>query len=122
MSTVSISEAIRMVGISRSHFYKKFVNTGLISIVVENNKKLIDVSELIRIFGNVVLKNSSQEQLNTGKNCIEIHEKDKIIKLLEQQLAEAKEREEWLKAQLEKATALIEDKTIKNRKKFLGIF
>ena len=37
--------------------------------------------------------------------------------ILEQQLAEAKEREEWLKLQLEKTTHLLEDKTVK-RKKF----
>jgi hypothetical protein len=41
--------------------------------------------------------------------------------VLKNQLAEAKEREEWLKLQLEKTTHLLEDKTVK-RKKFLGIF
>jgi hypothetical protein len=48
--------------------------------------------------------------------------KDRIIHLLERQLDDAREREEWLKIQLEKTTHLLEDKTIKKRKKFLGIF
>jgi hypothetical protein len=126
MTKVSISEAIRMVGVSRSHFYNKYINKGLISVQVEDCKKLIDVSELIRVFGNIQLENNSTEQIRTLENINNTAEKDKIIQLLEKQLQEAKEREEWLKSQLEKTTHLLEDKTKENeskpRKKFLGIF
>jgi ACT domain-containing protein len=57
MSKVSISEAIRLVGISRSQFYTKYINEGIISVQLENDKKFIDISELIRVFGNVQLVN-----------------------------------------------------------------
>lgn len=40
MTKVSISEAIKLAKISHSFFYKKYVNTSKIIIVVENNKKL----------------------------------------------------------------------------------
>lgn len=127
MSKVSISEAIRMAGVSRSHFYNKYINKGLISVQVEDDKKLIDVSELIRVFGNIQIENSTKEQIRTVENSINnTIEKDKIIQLLEKQLQEAKEREEWLKAQFEKTTLLLENKTKKDetkpRKKFLGFF
>ena len=128
MNKVSISEAIRMVNISRSHFYTKYINKDLISITIENNKKLIDVSELIRVFGNIQIENGSKEQLNITENNLKTSEKDRIIELLQQQLNESKsrereanEREEWLKLQLEKTTHLLENKTSK-RKKFFGIF
>ena len=140
MSKVSISEAIRLSGISRSQFYTKYINKGIISVLIEDDKKLIDTSELIRVFGNVQLKNSTNEQFKTTENTEKTTEKDKIIKLLEQQLAdfrtreqesairevqlrkETQEREEWFRQQLDKTTHLLDDKTQKKRKKFLGVF
>ena len=108
MPKVTISEAIRMVGVSRSHFYNKYVNKQLISISVENDKKLIDTSELIRVFGNIQIKDNIREQLETLKDNEKTADKDKIIELLEKQLEEsktrekeAKEREEWLQKQID---------------------
>lgn len=140
MSKVSISEAIRLSGVSRSQFYTKYINKGVISVTVDNGKKLIDMAELIRVFGNIQLSDSTNEQVRTVENAEKQTDKDKIIELLEHQLVEARareqeakdreillrketqEREDWLKSQLEKATHLLENKTVKPRKKFLGIF
>ena len=136
MSRVSISEAIRMVGISRSHFYNKYINKGLISIRVEDDKKFIDVSELIRVFGNIQLEDINIEQVKTSKDVSNTTEKDKIITLLEQQLQyfktreqESKARESWLQKQIDELRqqqhSLLEtklEKTTAKRKKFLGIF
>ena len=140
MSKVSISEAIRLSGISRSQFYTKYINKGIISVLIEDDKKLIDISELIRVFGNIQLENSPNEQFQTTANTEKTTEKDKIIELLEQQLAdfrtreqesairevqlrkETQEREEWFRQQLDKTTHLLDDKKQKKRKKFLGVF
>ncbi len=132
MSTVSISEAIRMVRISRSHFYSKYVNTGIISILTENGKKHIDVSELIRVFGNIQLEDNKKEQQRTSEDNLKTPEKDTVITILEQQLAEfknrereAKDREAWLQKQIDELRQqqanLLENKLVK-RKRFLGIF
>lgn len=132
MAKVSISEAIRMTGVSRSHFYNKYINKGLISVQVEDDKKLIDVSELIRVFGNVQVEDTNQEHIRTVENIKNISDKTKIIELLEQQLLEskqreieAKSREEWLQKQInelrQQQNNLLENKVMK-RKKFLGIF
>ena len=132
MAKVSISEAIRLAGISRSHFYSKYINKDLISIQIENNKKLIDVSELIRVFGEIQLKNNSTEQIRTDEYIENTPDKTKIIVLLEQQLHEAKQRETdaksretWLQQQIDELRQqqnnLIENKQSK-RKKFLGVF
>jgi phage terminase small subunit len=132
MSKVSISEAIRMVGVSRSHFYNKYINKGLLSIQIERDKKIIDVSELIRVFGNIHTENNHKEQNKTTEDINNTLNKDKIIELLEHQLREvkqreieAKTREEWLQNQIDELRQqqnnLLGDKS-KKHKKFLGIF
>lgn len=132
MARVSISEAIRMTGVSRSHFYNKYINKGLISVQIEDDKKMIDISELIRVFGNIHVENSTKEQIRTIEDIENIIDNTKIIELLEQQLleykqreVEAKSREEWLQKQIDELrqqqNSLLENKVIK-RKKFLGIF
>lgn len=96
----------------------------MISVETVEDKKLIDMSELFRVFNNIT-QDSNDTQINTVADSIEQAgntAKDKIISLLEKQPQEAKEREEWLKAQLEKTTHLLEDKTVKPRKKIFGIF
>ena len=125
MSKVSITQAAKLAKISRSTLYNKYINTGIISVETVEDKKLIDMSELFRVFNNNITQDSNDTPINTVADSVEQAEntsKDKIISLLERQLQEAKEREEWLKAQLEKTTHLLEDKTPKPRKKLFGIF
>ncbi|MBP7859831.1 hypothetical protein KA001_02655 [Patescibacteria group bacterium] len=132
MSKISISNAIRMVGISRSHFYKNYINKGLISIIIENNKKLIDISELIRVFGNIQLENNNSIQQNTTKDTVNTDQNNNIIEILQNQLneaitreKEAKEREIWLRLQIDELrhqqSNLLQKKTQK-KKKFFWIF
>lgn len=125
MAQVSISEAIRLTKISRSHFYKKYINTGLISIINEHDKKLIDTSELLRVFGNIHIENNNLEQNQTTQDIQRTEDTNVIIQLLKEQLAKAEEDKKWLQQQLEKATNLLENKQVQEppkRKKFLGIF
>jgi hypothetical protein len=125
MSKVSISQAAKLAKISRSTLYNKYINTGIISVETIEDKKLIDISELFRVFNNNISQDSIDVQNSTSAdNLVQADNtaKDRIIHLLERQLDDAREREEWLKIQLEKTTHLLEDKTIKKRKKFLGIF
>jgi dTDP-4-amino-4,6-dideoxygalactose transaminase len=54
MPMVSISEAAKLAGISRTHFYRKYLNTGIISISKDKSgKSSIDISELLRVFGTL---------------------------------------------------------------------
>ena len=125
MSKVSITQAAKLAKISRSTLYNKYINTGMISVETVEDKKLIDMSELFRVFNNNITQDSNDTPINTVADSVEQAEntaKDKIISLLERQLQEAKEREEWFKQQLEKTTHLLEDKTTKPRKKLFGIF
>jgi Skp family chaperone for outer membrane proteins len=136
MAILSISEAARLAGISRNHLYKKYINEGLISVTTDNNKPCIDVSELLRVFPNAKMITDDKSQEITLDN----NENTELISVLKEQLANAKEqinkaeqqiakaenRETWLQSQIDELrqqqNKLLEDKTQKQRKKFLGIF
>lgn len=134
MSKVSITQAAKMADISRSYLYKKYINPGIISISVEDGKKLIDASELIRVFGTIKNVDNDEIQYDTEENTVNATANSEVVDLLKSQLAEAKERErefqereKWLASQIDELrkqqTYLLEDKTgKKKRKKFLGIF
>lgn len=125
MSKVSITEASKLVNISRATMYNKYIKTGIISVESVNGVKQIDTSELIRVFGNIQhLDNKIDNAYTDLDNEIDTT-KDKIITILESQLSEARDREKWLMLQLEKTTHLLENKREPDkpkRKKFLGIF
>ena len=124
MSKISISEAIRLTGISRSHFYKTYINKGILSIEITENKKFIDMAELIRVFGKDLKHVPKEQDYTESQTQIIQPEKDKIIAILEQQVSDFKAREEWLQKQIDdlKNTQqhLLENKS--KRKKFLWIF
>jgi hypothetical protein len=125
VSKVSITEASKRVNISRATMYKKYINTGIISVESVDGVKQIDTSELIRVFGAIQQIDSSVDIVNTHIDSEIDSAKDKIITILEAQLSEARDREKWLILQLEKTTHLLENKQAPEkpkRKKFLGIF
>lgn len=120
MSKVSISKAAKLAGISRPHFYRKYINQGIISTEVYDNKPAIDISELLRVFPNIKLETDISVAKDTNNNI----EEHNTVAILKEQLQQAYEREKWLMQQLEKTTHLLENKQQEKpkRKKFLGIF
>lgn len=130
MSKVSISEAARLAGISRTNLYKTYINTGKISVSRESDKVYIDASELIRVFPECKLNSTNREHGLSYEGNNKTHGNSEIVELLKSQLAEAKEREQWLISQIDELrqqqSNLLENKNkeneLKPRKKFLGIF
>ena len=114
MARLSVSEAIRQSGVSRSSFYAKFVNTGKISVSVdEHEKKFIDSSEVLRVFGTLKGKQSEDNPNTVNENSLGVTEdaKDAQIKLLQQQLAKSEERETFYQEQLVSLTNRLEGPT-----------
>lgn len=122
MAKLSITQAAKTAQISRQTMYRKYINTGKISVEVVNEQKCIDTSELIRVFGLLHMDNDKKTQDETVKNNNVDNSKDQIIDFLKEQLGHERQEKKWLIEQLEKATHLLEDKTAKKRKKFLGLF
>ena len=92
MARVSISEAARLVKVSRPTIYK-MINSGKLSYtsVVKHGKgiKVIDISELIRVFGpldgviDAVKYDVKSDAESTGINSVGLHGLQHRIALLE---------------------------------------
>ena len=127
MAKLSISGAAKATGKARTTI-QGHVKKGLLSIDVDSTgRKLIDVSELQRVYGkvnfdatgNAVNQNVVSQQINTPNNAGLVQENTAIlnreIELLRQQLEEAKEREKKLLGLVEKQTNLLEHHQTKKR-------
>lgn len=101
MAQVSVSEAARLAGISRSNFYKNYISSGKISVTRDHqDRPQVDTAEVLRVFGrlqgdsNLV---SPEEQEDTPEKD---SEGSPYIRALLKQLDEAKEREQWYRQQI----------------------
>ncbi len=114
MAQVSITQAAKLAGISRSNLYKSYIDKGLISVSKdEKDKPCIDISELIRVFP--VLQGDSLKEDSTGHHSTPDDTKEKEdsaevtalkseIDQLKQQLSKSEEREGWYQAQIKNMT------------------
>ena len=83
MSEVSISEAARQAGISRSYLYRKYITPGVISTGKDAvGNPVIDTSEIIRVFGS--LQGDGEQAVKTIQ--LNAPEKDSKIAALEAEL------------------------------------
>lgn len=130
MAKVSISEAARLVGISRSNLYKTYIKQGKISLTANHQgKPEVDTSELLRVFGSLqqctdTVDRSRQQEtprvdsggqgvtsLLSGSNNLVLNENQQLreqlqatqlrLELMQDQLNKADEQAEWYKRQIE---------------------
>ena len=125
MSKVSISEASRLTNKTRKTIYK-YIQDGLLTVSMDTQgKKVIDISELIRVFGEIEMPkytevNNTEISNNTHQVTLEsiqlIAEKDVEIARLQSLLSGKDEllnaKNEQIKT-LEKSLHLLEDLTNK---------
>lgn len=113
MALVNISEAAKLAQISRVTMYKKYINTGNLSVTSdERGKPAIDTSELLRVFGAIYTeKQSDSVQIvqgvsprfthKTGTLTAEIEHLKTIIERQERELHDSKEEIAWLRQRIE---------------------
>ena len=123
MALISISEAIKLSGVSRGTFYRKYLNEGLISTTQDvTGKKQIDTSELLRVFGKLdmdkniqpdTLDNTDFIQSGQSYTTKERTEPDHSVELellktklvaSEAQVKELQSDKEWLQSQVTNLT------------------
>ena len=96
MAQVSISEAARLSGISRSNFYKNYIRQGKLSVTKDHQgRPQVDVSEIIRVFGGLHGDSNlmcPEIQEVTGSK----HSEEIILEALNRSL----EREQWYRQQI----------------------
>jgi hypothetical protein len=115
---VTVTEAAKLAGLSRSYFHIRYLKTGEISVERdENGKPQIDTAELFRVFGELKhakQQNDSTEQIITHENSIRISQLEAENKLLREQLVATHERETaaqarelWMQQNIDRLTQTI---------------
>ena len=115
MALVSITEAIKLSGVSRPTFYRKHIGdraeqSRRVSVRVVDGRKAIDTSELERVFGRL---NVTSETVSAIASRDTTESNDLELESLKQQLQEAKEREFWYQQQITEEKARAERAEVK---------
>jgi predicted nucleic acid-binding Zn-ribbon protein len=106
---LNIKESAKFAKVSRTTIYAK-ISSGKLS---KSDNNLIDTSELLRVFGNSNDRDKTQKQtqLDTIKRTLdtspEIDLLNEKIRFLESNLSDARNREEWLRGQVDKLTEAV---------------
>jgi hypothetical protein len=119
---VNIKEASRLAGISRTNFYKNYINTGKISTLKdERDRPMVDISELLRVFGGLHggitglhdenTQDYTEKYTETPDLVVQLTELRAENRYLAERLAETQtiltkteEREQWQRQHIEKLT------------------
>jgi predicted site-specific integrase-resolvase len=119
---LSISEAAKSAGISRTTLYKKYIDTGVITVKRVNDLPRIDASDLIRVFGNInahnteqslTLFNDSEHNLNNRIN--ELEREVEKLKMENEKLVALNQAQERHLADMRRGFELIEHASGKKR-------
>lgn len=99
MTQVTVSEAARLTGKARATL-QRHIKNGTVSVTRDKRgNPLIDPSELIRVYGEFKIDSMSNGTAIVPDTS---HDKTVTIALLQEELRVARERELWLKQQLER--------------------
>lgn len=120
MTQVSITRAAGLAGVSRSTFYRSYINNGKVSVTNDaQGNPVVDTSELLRVFGVLhdTAESTDTEGVRPDKEAnspviseleSELHRVRDILKIREEELRKAEERELWLREQLTKSQGLLQ--------------
>lgn len=74
MSKVTISEAVKMVNVSQTTLYRDMKEGKFSADTDTRGKKVVDVAELIRVYGAMHIPDSVENNGNSQKEAIETDE------------------------------------------------
>ena len=117
---ITITEASKLAGISRTALYKTYINKGILNVIRNEKNVYIELNELLRVFPNVNLPVTKKTDVDIINDNLKQENQ-----LLKNQLQSAEIRENWLKSQIDELrqqqSFLLKNKN-QLKKKFLGIF
>ena len=134
MAEMSIGEAASAGFASRATIYRNLADGSLSSRKKPDGKVVLEASELVRLYGEPSrqrqkreTKQQDERQSSSSVEVVLMRERletlQKDLFRLETELREAKEREQWLKDQVDKQIKLLEDHTKKPPgKRLFGLF
>lgn len=115
MAKVSISEAARLAGRSRSTLYEQYIKKGKITVERDfEGRKQIDTSELLRVFGSIQLPDNQTDNGQDSSRQDRTPVPDSVNSVLQAEnealrsLLEVRDKEvQFLREQLSRTTALL---------------
>lgn len=124
MAKVSISQAAKLAGVSRTTLYEHYINKGRISVEKDHqDRPQIDTTEILRVFGQLKPEVSAdvqptvcfEQQLAEANEAV-LHEKIKGLQALLdakcEELTRAVDDKNKLLSQLSATTRLLENKPV----------
>lgn len=121
-SLLSISDAAKQAGISRTTLYKKYIDTGVISVQRVNDQPRIDAAELIRVFGNLNIdakQSLTQDNNEFNSKITELEAEVKRLKAENELLKAVNEAQERNLSDLRRGFELIEHASVRKRRFWL---
>lgn len=100
MTKVSITEAAKLTGISKSTLYYRYIKTGLLNAEFIDGVRRIELADLVKL---ITLHGQEDAPVELHQPQIN-HER--LVTLLRQQLSEANQREKLLIAQIERLISI----------------
>lgn len=116
MAELTITEAIKRSPIGKTQFYKKYIDTGAISVSVDSSgKKFIDSSELLRVFGEMKSEEGAdvRTQSLTDTTVQGANVDSELVKTLKKQIEDLKEDKIFYQNQISNLTNRLEAPVIK---------
>ena len=117
MSIVTINEASNLIGKSIKTIYRHIENGKLSCVIDDNGRKVIDISELVRVYGLdlTLIKNVKEvavsELGNETESSIILLEKEiELLKMLLNEKDKLLNEKDQRNADLKQALMLLEDK------------
>lgn len=107
MARLTITEAIKRSPIGKTQFYKKYVDTGTITVSVDNSgKKFIDSSELLRVFGEIQGEHPVNVREQSRVNSSELD--SELVRTLQKQIDDLKADKLFYQTQISSLTNRLE--------------
>jgi len=110
---ITVTEAAKIAGISRTTMYKNYLNNGVISKSREDGKVYIDLSELARVFPGVKQNDDKNTQMNNENKLLDtIKDLEYRLKTAENANEQASKRESFYQQNIEKQQRTIDNLTL----------
>lgn len=111
MTRLTITEAIKQSPIGKTYFYKQYIDTGKITVSVDNSgKKYIDSSEVLRVFGE--LKGDQvvnvQKQFTVSDTVLPKPVDSELVRMLREQIEDLKQDKDFYQSQIASMTNRLE--------------
>ncbi|WP_180062741.1 plasmid replication DNA-binding protein [Acinetobacter sp. YH12114] len=97
MTLLTIVEASKQFGVTRSRIYRAIDRGEITPQVNDDGAKVIDAADMVRVFGT---KASTRKTAPNKSDASPSRQSEQVIEILQEQLKQAQEREQFYKAEI----------------------